>query len=109
MSADYPTMPLQPAHTSELYAGFLARCRARHLSPNTIDWYRYVLGPFVVRVPGRATAREIEAYIATAPSAESARNWLRAIRALYAWHERQTGEHRDGIRELRREDVAAPG
>ncbi len=92
MSADYPTMPLQPAHTAELYARFLARGRALRLSPNTLDWYRYVLGPFVATVTGRATPAEIAAYIATAPSAESARNWLRAIRALYAWHERQTGE-----------------
>lgn len=76
-------------NTSELVAAFIeSRSRARR-APATISWYTYTLPRFAAAAPARnVTAADIEDHLLTAPSAETARNWLRAIRAMYRWAER---------------------
>ena len=88
-------MPVQPQppgslgdaamNTQQLVAAFLQSRRDSHKRPSTIEWYEYVLLPFAASQPQQATAATIQEYLGTASNAESARNWLRAIRACYNW------------------------
>ena len=80
--------------TDELVAAFLRSRRAAHRAPATLEWYEYVLGRWRAAAPALAelaTVETVEAFLSTAPSAESARNWLRALRAYSNWAQRRHG------------------
>lgn len=56
-----------------------------HLSPRTVEWYGYVLRPAAARFRVWPGVEEVEAWLGSAPSRESARSWLRAFRAFTRW------------------------
>lgn len=68
---------------AELYEAFMASRRAMHLSPNTISWYGYILPNLVRVLPEEPAVEDLEAWLAMAPGPSTARNWLRAARAMY--------------------------
>jgi len=81
-------------NTSELCERFIASRRAAHRAAATIEWYEYVLARWqrlAPTDPTTTTEDDIERFLTTAPSAESARNWLRAMRAFSAWAARRYG------------------
>lgn len=77
--------------TPELFDRFLQSRRRARLAPATIAWYTATLWPLAVRVPGEPTTEEIEGWLDTAPSAASARAWLRAARAMFNWQQKRYG------------------
>ncbi len=70
---------------AEIYDAFMASRRALRLAPNTISWYEAVLPRLIRVLPEDPAAVDIEAWLAMAPSRATARNWLRATRAMYHW------------------------
>lgn len=75
-------------NTDELVTAFLRSRRNAHLRPATIEWYQQILPRMAAAVGETATTQALEDFIGSAPSPETARNWLRAVRALYNWAER---------------------
>lgn len=67
----------------------MASRHAAKLAPATIAWYEDVLPPMLRAVPDYPTAEDLEAWLASAPSAESARTYLRAARAMWNWANRR--------------------
>jgi integrase len=74
-------------------AAFIRGRRAMQASPATIAWYTYVLGAWARFAPPSPHEEDVEAWLASAPSRETARNWLRALRACYNWAQRRHGLH----------------
>jgi integrase len=57
----------------------------------TLDWYESILPRLLESCPDYPAIHDIEDWLATAPSAESARNWLHAARAMYNWASKRHG------------------
>lgn len=71
--------------TDELVTVFLESRRELHMSINTVNWYRWVLGSWGRLALESPTKVDVARWLGTAPSASSARTWRRAIRAMYSW------------------------
>lgn len=74
---------------SEIFERFMDSRRAAQLAPATIDWYEDILPRALATLPDYPTPEDLERWLASAPSAETARNWLRAARAMWNWAERR--------------------
>ncbi len=75
--------------SAELFQRFIASRLTAHRAPATLAWYRELLPPLVAACPGELTTEAIEEWLASAPSAASARAWLRAVRAMCNWAEKR--------------------
>ena len=73
--------------TDDLVEQFMRSRRNALLRPATIEWYHQILPRFAAAAGQHPTTADIEDFIGSAPSPETGRNWLRAIRALYNWAE----------------------
>lgn len=76
---------------AELFERFIESRRAAQLAPATIAWYYDILPRALRALPPEPTPESLERWLASAPSAESARNWLRAARAMWNWGSRRYG------------------
>lgn len=76
-------------NTTELVAAFLESRRQMHCRPATVNTYRWLLtswGRLALEEPAK---QDVERWLASAPSAESARTWRRHLLAMYHWAEEE--------------------
>lgn len=74
-------------NTAQAVEDFLAGCRARGLSPQTVRWYRYMLGAFAHKFPELPQEPgQVEHFLGEPEISDELRHGrFRALRAFYYW------------------------